>query len=1032
MSWMRQRIGLLALFFLPVETGAERLPCETFSIADGLPHNHVTSIAQDSRGFIWFGTAEGLARFDGARFKTYDTRDGLPSRAVSLVHETRDRMLWVGTPSGLCLLHPRPVKGKVFECAAPEDEPKSRQVNTLFEDSGGNLWLGTNGGPYRVSRTVSREGAVRFAFEAVDMGISQEEPDRSIRSFAEHPNGVLWAGGGGGIYKRSRDGTVVRFTTREGLPENVVTRVMRDRDGRIWAGFWERGLALLVNDPEPGKPAVERVLRFRYPGVGDGVSGIYQTLDGRILVNMANSLIEVTLDPQRLALRSKRYTKAHGLGSNLTTGVTEDREGNLWMESSDAGAMRIPPHGFVAYGPNDGISNPDTSALIEVPGEGLVIGRQDVFHRFDGSRFIPVVPNLPREMLRDPILLGWGWNQSILRDHEGDWWIPTERGIFRFAKPRHLADLARARLKANYTMRDGLSANGIFRLFEDSRGDVWVSVMAEGVQLFRWDRRQDKFFPQSVRRDAPDQKTEAPTAFVEDRDGTIWVGFYVGGMGRYRDGQWDFFTPTSGAPSGFVDDLHVDRAGRLWIAYNGGLKRIDDTRASIPQFVTYTRDHGLPSNSITSLAEDRYGRIYLGMNSRITRLDPRFPREAARLKHYTAADGVPNGNSRVMLVDREGAIWTAGVNGVARLIPEPPESEPPAPVRIVGLKAGGASQRLSEFGETHAKGFSFPDKGGSIEIEFASLSYVPGLGHSYSYRLEEGGAGWSRPSPVNRVVFAALAPGSYKFMVKAVSHDSDAESEPAILDFTIAAPLYRRAWFLTLLGLLAAFSGIMLYRTRWKRLLALERIRMQIATDLHDELGAGLSKVAMMSEVALLSHKEEERATALTRLAEIARELLDSAGDLVWAIRPRKDQISDLSQRMREFATEALSLRNIRVEFDVAPAALNLKLDPEQRRQVFAVFKESINNVVRHSGCTRVCVELGCQDGTLVLATSDDGKGLAPDGDPETIGHHGIVGMRWRAQMLGGALDLDSPSGNGLRVILRVPLAAKGRRRTPA
>lgn len=99
MSWMRQRIGLVALFFLPVETGAERLPCETFSIADGLPHNHVTSIAQDSRGFIWFGTAEGLARFDGAQFKTYDTRDGLPSRAVSLVHETRDRTLWVGTPS---------------------------------------------------------------------------------------------------------------------------------------------------------------------------------------------------------------------------------------------------------------------------------------------------------------------------------------------------------------------------------------------------------------------------------------------------------------------------------------------------------------------------------------------------------------------------------------------------------------------------------------------------------------------------------------------------------------------------------------------------------------------------------------------------------------------------------------------------------------------------------------------------------------------------------------------------------------------
>jgi signal transduction histidine kinase len=635
-------------------------------------------------------------------------------------------------------------------------------------------------------------------------------------------------------------------------------------------------------------------------------------------------------------------------------------------------------------------------------------------------------------MFRDPVLLGWGWNQSILRDHEGDWWIPTERGIFRFAKPRHLADLARARPKANYTMRDGLSANGIFRLFEDSRGDVWVSVMAEGIQLFRWDRRQSKFFPQSVKGDAPDQKTEAPTAFAEDKDGAVWVGFYIGGLARYRNGQWDFFDSSAGAPSGFVDDLHFDRAGRMWIAYNGGLKRIDDTRAAVPQFVTYTKDHGLPSNAITSLAEDHYGRIYLGMNSRITRLDPRFPPKSARLKHYTAADGVLNGNARAMLRDRDGAIWTAGVNGVARLIPEPPESEPPAPVRIVGLKAGGTSQRLSEFGETHAKGFSFPDKGGSVEIEFASLSYIPGLDHSYSYMLEGSGAGWSRPSPGNRVVLAALAPGSYKFMVKAVSHDSDAESEPAILDFTIAAPMYRRAWFLALLALSAAFGIIVFYRNRWKRAVELERIRMQIATDLHDELGAGLSQVAMISEVALLATKETEKSRALTRVAKLSRELLDSAGDLVWAIRPRRDRVNDLAQRMREFATETLSLLNIRFEFNIASSAVNLTLDPEQRRQVFAVFKESINNVVRHSGCSRVRVDLSRDDGTLVLATTDDGKGIVANGDPELAGHHGIPGMKWRAQMLGGAIEMDSPSGNGLRVTLRVPLEHKRRRRTPA
>jgi signal transduction histidine kinase len=230
----------------------------------------------------------------------------------------------------------------------------------------------------------------------------------------------------------------------------------------------------------------------------------------------------------------------------------------------------------------------------------------------------------------------------------------------------------------------------------------------------------------------------------------------------------------------------------------------------------------------------------------------------------------------------------------------------------------------------------------------------------------------------------------------------------------------------------AALGVIAFYRARWRRAAVLERMRMQIATDLHDELGAGLSQMAMISEVALLAPQDDERSRALARIAKVSRDLLDSAGDLVWAIRPHTDRVSDLVERMREFGAEALTLLNIRFEFNVSPSAVGLKLDPEQRRQVFAVFKESINNVVRHSGCTRVRVELGREDGHLVLTTSDDGKGLLAAAEPAAPGHHGIAGMKWRARILGGALEIDSPSSNGLRVTLRVPLAAGRRGRTPA
>ncbi len=320
------RTGALVLFILH-PLSAARLPCRIYTIADGLPHNQIYSMIQDSRGLFWMATPQGLTRFDGVNFRTYDERDGLPHRAASFVYETRDGALWVGTPRGLCLLLPRREGGRLFQCWAPGQEAVDKQAMGMYENSRGMLWLGTGGGAFRVLRNSG--AADQIAFERVDLGLPPEETEHAIRSFSECPDGVFWAAGGGGLFRWGRGSKVERFTVREGLPQNAAKNVLYDSRGRVWAGFWDQGLALLVPSPVPGRAAVEWRYKGWGPHLGNSVGSLAETSDGRILAPDANALTEFLPLGGGQRPRVRRFGKSQGLGSDQISAIVVDREGNL-------------------------------------------------------------------------------------------------------------------------------------------------------------------------------------------------------------------------------------------------------------------------------------------------------------------------------------------------------------------------------------------------------------------------------------------------------------------------------------------------------------------------------------------------------------------------------------------------------------------------------------------------------------------------------------------------------------------------------
>jgi len=406
-----------------------------------------------------------------------------------------------------------------------------------------------------------------------------------------------------------------------------------------------------------------------------------------------------------------------------------------------------------------------------------------------------------------------------------------------------------------------------------------------------------------------------------------------------------------------------------------------------------------------------------------TRSLDRFDLETKRIRHYTKADGLASNAVRVALRDRDGALWFGALQGISRLIPgpDPPQEQPP--ILISGLRIAGNSQPISALGETEVSGLVLNPTQNQVSIDFVGLGFAAGENLRYQYRLTGADPDWSAPTDQRTINYASLSPGGYRFMVRAVTADGIISPTPATISFTILPPIWQRWWFVTLALILTGLIATAIIRNRVGRLIELERVRTRIAADLHDDIGSGLSRIAILSEVA--RHQVSAEVPVGEPLAVIAgasRDLVDSMSDIVWAINPNKDQLSDLVQRMRRFASDLFTARRIEFRFQAPGEEQARKIGAELRRQVFLIFKEAVNNIARHSACTEAQIEMRVENRWLMMRVVDNGPGF----DPAQISDgQGLTSMRARAESLGGELQIISNEGKGTEVLVKVPLSGR-------
>ncbi len=1010
---------LVALCGWPL--AGERLPVQSYDLGRGLAGDRVWDLELDPAGALWIATSTGVSRFDGLSFRNFDARHGLASANVFQLLRTRDGRFVAGTASGVSLLDPVAGHGeRPWRTLPAEAERGGGQLIALAEDADGTIWAGGLLGLFRVAGPVGAERLVAAPLPAA-------EP--RVRLLAADGDGGLWVELGRGLYRRERSGSwrgpwaaPAQLADVAGLSDLAV-----DARGVLWlasrqAVCGQRPAHGKDGEPElrPGTLPLVALARTRPPEAAGiwvcvEVSGglpatrTMRRLDaapeGGLFVTGADGVVEIT--PAGLELR---LAAREADGATLQAAL-EGPDATLWVGSADQGLLRLVRSGVEL--PAGGELLPGAvSTLLAETNEPLV-----VLDYLDPSRRLLRATGAGWRDVTPPgagaLQASWGWGAISALAPDGAWWVGRSGGVERFP-PRPAGSFGPAR-PAPRALAQALVGQEPIRLFFARSGTLWVGTHAP-VGLHALDLATGGVRTFSELADFPNG---APTALAEAADGTIWVGFFRGGLARRRSGgaaaetgPFEWLAGAAAVAPGFVHALHFDAHGQLWVGTGSGLSVCRAPGATDPRCERALPGSELDQLPVACLGEDSAGWLLAGTSKGLFRLDP----SSGRLDVLTTAEGLPANNILALAAAGDGAVWIATAREVARFRPPPPAG-PAAPLRLVAVDVAGRSLPIPIGGVEQLSRLELAPGERFAELEVASIHLGPGPPPAYQWRL--GGGAWSAPSAERRLRLGGLAAGDLGIEARAVS--AAGVPGPAVrVDLRVLPPLWRRGWFLALVGVVIAAGVVTGHRFRVARLLELERVRTRIAADLHDDLGSSLSRISILAEVAR-RQGPGENAALLDTIGVSARELAEMASDIVWAIDPQRDDLASWAARLRRFGEDLLAPLGVELAVEVPADAASIRLAAAARRDLFLLAKEALNNAAKYAGARTVRVSAERVGGRLELAIEDDGGGI---GDAAAAlaaargGGHGLRTMRARGARLGGRLEIAPRAGGGTRIAL--------------
>ncbi|MEW6303142.1 MAG: two-component regulator propeller domain-containing protein [Verrucomicrobiota bacterium] len=944
----------------------------SWQVDEGLPYSTVNRLVQDGKGYLWAGTMGGLARFDGVNFKLFTSPlvASVAARNIrALAKEADSTLLLLPAVGGVVRW-----KDGVFSPHPMSEAMAGKQLEYLFVEPTGAVWV-----------CPADKSFVRWEAGRIAVFTNTISPGRGSKpSFAMDAEGRAWV---------ARDNFLGWFDGRElvRFPEQPGAPVYLARSGS--GGIWVCGGNELSHLKGGRLYAVSTNLPWT--AMGGKVLDVFEDSRGAVWIGTASHGLFRFLDGE-----FARVDTSHG-GINA---IMEDHEGSMWVATEGGGINRLRQRIFSNYDSKAGLRDDVSDAVCEDAQGNVWLGnRNGGLARIQRGR-VTLAP-----LFEGRVRLGVN---SVCADDAGNIWASTAVGLYRctIGEPP-VAKKMDARMTAVHV------------LFKSRNGDIWVGADPDIFGRFRGDEFQ-----------SVGEGLKRVRTIAEDASGAIWAGTDSGQLFRLAGEQWTRFTEADGLPKAPIQCLYVDGDGLMWMGTVGGLYLWRGER-----FFRFTPEDGLTDDVIYQILEDDDGRLWFGSRRGIFHMAKQellgfAEGRVARLNSvsFGSSEGLHGvycfGSCQPMAwKGRDGRLWFATKQGVLAVEPGALQrNAQPPPVFVDECLVNDRAVALAESIEV-------PPGRRKLEFRFTALSYAAPEKVRVRHQLEGVDEGWVETGGQRSAIYSGLAPGNYRLRVTACNNDGVWNERGATLAFIVLPAWWQTWWFQS--AWLAAFAVAVALSARYwshRRLRlklerleqehALEKERSRIARDLHDGLGASLTQIGLLADMARReSLPAEELREQSAQLAGRTREMARELDAIVWTVNPGNDTLENLVTYVCQVSQELFRLTPIRCRLDVAEDIPPCSLTPEARHALFLVAREAMNNVIKHSRATEVWLRTRARAGVFELMLEDNGQGFDVEAAMRS-GRNGLRNMRTRLEELGGEFAVRSGQGKGATVSLRFPL----------
>jgi signal transduction histidine kinase/ligand-binding sensor domain-containing protein len=858
---------------------------------------------------------------------------------------------------------------------------------TCCVDSKGTFW-------YRDSeRRLWRLAGDRYEPLPEDAGLEGQ----NVNFLTADSRGRIWVGTDQGVWVWRQNQFHAVLPAGEARPL-AVNFISVAEDGRVWT-VANGEVAALQNDQWVLSPDESRNLFAR---ATSRISSQDDHRGGIWLFSYGQGLFHVAADG-----RARQLTIRDGFPGDRVYCFFEDREGNWWAGLDAGGLVRVRERLFHSAGSGEKTAARAAKSVAEDQTStvwiGLLSGGLDRWRDGEATN-IAVADSTGGESVF-----------CLCPDADGRLWLSAgdedlylrDSGVIRRREP---------------------VVHGVKTILRDHAGRIWVGTTT-GLLCSETGEPDDlEPFIMMPRRFI--------RSLAEDKSGTLWAGTGNGELFRITNGTATALRPNDRPDSGAIWSLLTEANGTVWAGtFRGGLLRLRDGK-----FTRYDKTAGLPDDIICQMLDDERGNLWIGSHQGVFRVAKSALNDFARGKikfvpcvGYGRPDGLPaiecsGGYQPAAWHARDGRLWFTTAKGATWIQPEEIQPNPmPPPVVIEEITVDGRAQELA--GSARDRLIEIPPGRHQIEFRFTGLSLGSPERVQFRYQLSGINSDWVLAGPRRAVQYNLLPPGDYQFRVIASNSDGVWNETGAALKFRIRPHFYERWWFQTgaavlVLALVAGSVRHLATRRLRKRMEELERKRMlereraRIAKDIHDDLGASLTLIAVLGDLAKKERVEER----VEKMSATAREAVKSLDEIVWAVNPRNDTLAHLIDYMGQFAVNYLRDAGIRCLLDVPDQAPACTVPTNVRHNVFLVVKEALQNIVKHAHATEVWLHVSVAAGRLRIAVEDNGCGF--ERAPDDAWADGLRNMRQRLAEVGGDCDIRSESGKGTTISVTLPLPA--------